>query len=441
MADFTVKQVNTSTGGMGRDFAGTFAASLARLVCSGITGILIARMLGPQTRGEFALILLWSQACGLLAMLGTNEAVSYYATAEPANASRHLRTGLRLCARLLLVAVPLGMLAVRFLLRSTGETARTLAVMLIPFYLPLAVLYALTQGFLQGQRRFRALNSLLVTNDATYCVLAVVAFLSRHAAPPLLLAVLAFAAGSFATAAVALHILLRSGQMEASPHPDSAVNSDVVGRYGRSVAPANWVTLLSSRMDEMVCSQVLSVHDLGIYSVAKTTIVGVNAVPIAFSTVMLPRVVAAHRAGTLRPLMKKSALFTGCCLLAVLVPSLLAMPYLLPLVFGKQFADGILTARLLLTAAAFAGMTEVAITTLKGTNQLRLALSCRAGAVATLFVGLVVLVGPMGLAGVGSACIIAGVVGAAGTWAVVVHTTGRRRPVSEFATAAEVLSA
>ena len=426
---------------MGWDFAGTFATSMGRLVLSGAASILLARMLGPQARGEFALILLWSGAFCLVAMLGTNEAVSYYASAEPARANQHLRTGLRLCVPLVAVTIPIAMLLVRFLLRSTGETARTLAVVLIPFYLPLAVLYAMTQGFLQGQRRFRSLNGLLITNDAIYCILAVLAFLSRGTAPPLLLAVGAFGASSVVTAAIAVRILARSGQFHAQLEPGSITRSHEVCRYGRKVAPANWVTLLGSRLDEMVCSQVLPVHDLGIYSVAKTTIVGISAVPIALSTVLLPRVVAAHRTGTLRPLMKRSALFTACCLFGALIPSLLCVPILLPLVFGEQFADGILTARLLLTAAAFAGMTEVAITTLKGINQLRLALACRAAVVGALFVSLMILARPMGLAGVGTSCIVASVGGAVGTWAVAVHTAGQDKPAVEFTAMEEVLPA
>ena len=434
-----MKRSGTATREMGRDFAGTFGTSMARLVFSGTTSIVLARMLGPRTRGEFALVLLWSWAFGLIAMIGTNEAVSYYVSAEPENANRHLRTGLRLCAGFLAVAIPIAMVLIRLLLRSSSDTARILAVVLVPLYLPLAVLYSLTQGYLQGQRRFRSLNGLLLVNDAVYCALAVAAFLSRRTAPPLLLALGAFAAASVATAAFSLRILLRSGQFDAPAEPQMTWRSGQVGRYGRSVAPASWVTLLNSRLDEMVCSQVLPVHDLGIYSVAKAAIVGITAVPLALSTVLLPRVVGAHRAGAVRPLLKSSALFTACCLLGVLIPSLVAMPRLLPLVFGKQFAAGVPTARLLLVAAAFGGMAEVAITTLKGTNQLRLALVCRLAVVLLLFASLMVLARPLGPAGVAIACIVAS--GAIGTWAVVARTAGRSEPVSGFAAVKEVLPA
>lgn len=436
-----MKRVGTDTREMGRDFAGTFGTSLVRLVLSGVTSILLARMLGPRARGEFALILLWSGVFATIAMVGTNEAVSYYASVEPGNANRHLRTGIRRCIRLLAVTVPLAMFLMGFLLRTTSELARTLAVALVPLYLPVNVLYSLTLGFLQGQRRFGSLNRLLMMNDAVYCVLAVGAFLSQKAGAPLMFAVGAFAASSLATGLVALRILACAGQFAAFAELGVAAGSGVVGRYGRSVAPASWIMLLSARLDEMACSQMLPVHALGIYSVAKTTIVGITAVPLSLSLVLLPRVVDAHRAGVLRSLLKSSALFTACCLLAVLIPSLLLMPLLLPLVFGKQFAEGVLTARLLLIAAAFGGMAEVAITTLKGTNQLRLALACRVAVVVLLFVTLLVLAGPLGLAGVATSCLVAGMAGAIGTWTVVARTAGRVGPATRFSVAKEVLSA
>ena len=67
-------------------------------------------------------------------MVGTNEAVSYYASADPANANRHLRSALRLCVRFLAVTIPIAMLLIPYLLRSATDTARTLAAILIPFF-------------------------------------------------------------------------------------------------------------------------------------------------------------------------------------------------------------------------------------------------------------------------------------------------------------------
>jgi O-antigen/teichoic acid export membrane protein len=61
----------------------TFLTNLTIQVCNLITGVLSARILPPEERGELAAIILWPSILGGLGILGTNWALIREAAAHP----------------------------------------------------------------------------------------------------------------------------------------------------------------------------------------------------------------------------------------------------------------------------------------------------------------------------------------------------------------------
>ena len=60
-----------------RAFAGSFASSAVTQLALVVSGILSARMLGAEARGELALLVLLAAAFGLVGTLGLPLAVTY----------------------------------------------------------------------------------------------------------------------------------------------------------------------------------------------------------------------------------------------------------------------------------------------------------------------------------------------------------------------------
>ena len=73
-----------------------------------VTGILAARLLGPQGRGELAAIQTWPTNFAYLGMLGVADATVYFTAREPRQAGKYLSSATVLT---LLLALPTGALA------------------------------------------------------------------------------------------------------------------------------------------------------------------------------------------------------------------------------------------------------------------------------------------------------------------------------------------
>src|SRR5438105_3237267 len=86
----------------------TFAVNACLALLGLVTGGLLARLLGPQGRGELAAIQTWPTNIASLAMLGLAEATVYFSAREPRQAGRHLSSAMALA---LLVSPPVGLVA------------------------------------------------------------------------------------------------------------------------------------------------------------------------------------------------------------------------------------------------------------------------------------------------------------------------------------------
>ena len=64
--------------GPGRSVVGSLVASGGLQLIVIVSGVLVARSLGPQDRGYFALLVVVSGVCALIGNLGLPAAVTYY---------------------------------------------------------------------------------------------------------------------------------------------------------------------------------------------------------------------------------------------------------------------------------------------------------------------------------------------------------------------------
>src|SRR5579875_3529921 len=74
-------------------FATTGAANFIILATGIATGILSARLLGPEGRGELAAITAFSGTVSALALIGVPNALIYYAARDPERSAGYLATG------------------------------------------------------------------------------------------------------------------------------------------------------------------------------------------------------------------------------------------------------------------------------------------------------------------------------------------------------------
>src|SRR3990172_9028420 len=69
---------------LSRHYLSTVAANGAILLLGVLSGVLAARLLGPETRGELTVIILWPSAVVyILGSLGLHDATTYFAARHP----------------------------------------------------------------------------------------------------------------------------------------------------------------------------------------------------------------------------------------------------------------------------------------------------------------------------------------------------------------------
>src|SRR5215510_5738094 len=110
-----------------RPFASTAAANGALAVVGLVTGMLAARLLGPEGRGQLAAAQAWPWFLVTLGSFGLTEAIAYFVARSPSRARAALATGLLLAVPFTLVAVAAGLWLLPRMLRGQGTEVQQIA--------------------------------------------------------------------------------------------------------------------------------------------------------------------------------------------------------------------------------------------------------------------------------------------------------------------------
>jgi len=141
-----------------------------------VSGVIAARMLGPENRGYLALLILIPTALSQLGSLGLPLAVTYEFSRDERLGRGALRNLARMATGMALTLV-VAHAAILFALMAGREpdvrTAAAITLLIIPA--ESAQLYGL--AILQGRRDFRAFNVLRLLPAVTFSALAIIGFL------------------------------------------------------------------------------------------------------------------------------------------------------------------------------------------------------------------------------------------------------------------------
>jgi O-antigen/teichoic acid export membrane protein len=376
-----------------RPFASTAAANGALSLIGLLTGMLAARLLGPEGRGQLAAAQAWPLFLATLGSFGLTEAVAYFVARAPSRARAALATGLVLAIPFTLAAVVAGVwLLPRALSRQTADVQGV--AMLCLLLVPLLTLSTAPSQALRGVGRYRAWNLLrLVTPLAWLGALLAVQGTGNASISTLALAFI----GATALAAVVTHLY-------AWPTLAGPVLADrgLVRPLLAYSAPTMAATIprwLNLRLDQLIVIALLDARALGLYVVAVAwssaahplaEVVAHNAVPaLAGAKDPWQRARLVYRAGAV------AAIATSVLLLAV-------TPALLPSIFGAEFRAAVPVALVMVLAGAVEAANAVGAECLRGVGRPRAVLFAECVGLAVTVVTLPVLVVLGGI--MGAAC-------------------------------------
>jgi len=320
--------------GFARSVASTAGFNLAATAVGGLGGIIIARVLGPTVRGEYAAVTAWMGVLQLVGGMGQPAAVVYYVAREPPRARDYVATSRTMMLATGFVALVVGVLLAPVL--GHGLPALT-AGYRIAFG---ALIVAFVGGSFTASLQARDLhrwNVVRVIQPVLGLIAIVVLWRLRRLTLDGVMVVIA--------AAMLLQLVWA--------YRDCRHTGLVPGRarvalvrpllsYGIVQIAALTPATLNADLDQLVLSQTVSAADLGRYAVAVS--ISLLPMPLVFAigNVAMPRLAATREVtGATRQLQRLSVLASAGLAVAVLVPLAAVSYWLVPLVFGAAYRGAV----------------------------------------------------------------------------------------------------
>lgn len=384
----------------GRESAAAIViTTYASIAIAGTAGILVARTLGPEGRGELAAIQTWPILLGTLAALGLPEALVYFAAKEPHRAGAYVGTATGIMIASTVIAAGAGYLMLPLLLRQqppdTIEVARA--------YLVVTLLSAGGVSFhaLRGLQRFEVWNLLRLLPAIAWFLIALVAWLQGSTSA----SGLAYASIISAALLVIPFTIAVVRNVSSSVLPDKALVRPLF-RFGLPNLLALLPQTLNLRLDQMLLIMLFPARSVGFYVVAVSWASLSTPVVTSIGTIMFPRI-AAHASMEERATSLQLATRLAVLLTLLVTPMMaLVTPVVLPLLFGQKFNPAVEAALVLVAAAGLSALNVVLQDNLRGCGRPSASLWAEAVGLCFTLPLLLLFLKPFGLMGAALASLV-----------------------------------
>lgn len=334
----------------------TATANVVSVALGSLGGLMLARGLGPTGRGEFAIAWVWPSVVGMLATIGLPQATCYWVSRDPEERDSYLSTCTLLVA---VIAIAVGL--VGYYVSSQVAAASNVIFGLKVFFLtaPLQMVPAVWAGALQATN-VRLWNIVKVIQPIGYVV-----------------GLIAITAAGALTVKSAVIVLVISLGLRAIggvvfvgrcfgrwTKPRGAVVRPLFQFGSKSIAAQAPLTL-NARLDQLVLSVVVPSTAVGQYALAFSLSQLATPFTQAFGEIAFPSM-AASRAGRQEKIKKQALAGSLVVALLVLLPLMLAAPWLIPTIFGAGFSAAVPSFLILAPAGVILAMNRVSESVLRG---------------------------------------------------------------------------
>ena len=345
------EQASTASGwrsAANRSIGGSLFASGSLQLAVIVSGVLVARSLGPEDRGHLALLVLISTLCSLIGTIGLPLAATYYIARDKSHARQIALSLLRpgVVQVVVILVVQTAVLAALVV----DESGRVKAAALISLLLvPGIIAFWYGTAILQGQQRFTAFNILRILPTAAYVAGVVVVFVV-HAAD-LVSVMTVWATAYFVGGFLALGVAVRG--LPTAPADSPPPSRSRLTNFGLKSLLGSMSPIDALRLDQAVVGLFVTPVALGLYVVAQAftnlpRIVAASIGMVAYPQVASQRDSAVGR----RAVWRYFFLGTALCALVVVALEVVAAE-LVTVFFGSEFSDATSIARILILGTFF----------------------------------------------------------------------------------------
>jgi antigen flippase len=371
----------------------SLGASVAVQALNVISGVILARALGPAARGELAAVVLWPGILAAVGGLSCAEGVAYFTARAESSVQATVATALAFSLAQATVLFAVGYAMMPLVLGRYGGGAvlagRLYLVSLPPYFLAQAAM-----AVLQGQQRWVALNLFrVVTTAATVAGFIVLLYAHRVT---VLNATWVYVFVSVLGVTLAFGAVAARGWFGIHPNLKLARS---IAAFGLKAHVGSLAGQANLNLDKAAIAIFLTSRDLGIYSVAVTLSAPLMMIGTSLGTVALPAVAASassrERRRNLAWLVRSSLVLSGITAVVLV----LLVPLLMRAFFGTSFLAGVIIAQVAITAALARSVGYVLAYGLCAFNKPLAPSVGEVIAVLTTVIGLAVLLPTLGLLG------------------------------------------
>jgi O-antigen/teichoic acid export membrane protein len=314
-----------------------------------VSGTLVARLLGVEDRGSFALLALIPTAIALVGVFGLPIAATY----EIARAPRGDGAVIRALAKPALLQASLLTLLHGFVLvclsRTTAYGPAVAAAGLITLPLTAAqIVFTYGQAVLQGQGRLGSFNLLRLAPSVLYALLVVPLFITD--ADGLVGVCTAWLAGYAVAAGGSIFLILRRHNPASVGEAPSV---RVMSRFGIKAFVGSTVPLEAFRVDQAIVAAFLSPRALGLYVVGTAFTNLPRFLAVGAGLVAYPHVAGLRRLADIRRTVWRFFWLTSSACAGFALLLIVLSDWLVPLFFGQEFAQAAGVTQLLLVGVVF----------------------------------------------------------------------------------------
>jgi O-antigen/teichoic acid export membrane protein len=318
--------------GIGRVVARTASYNVASMVAAGLGGVIVARALGPELRGEYTAVTAWTVVLTMVGQLGQPAAACFFVAHQPERARDYVATSRALTLAAGTIVLTASMLLAPLLAHGNGEltTAYRIGFATMAATIPAASYVSALQA-----RDLRRWNTAWVLQPALNLAALIAAWRLRMLT--LDSALIIIAASSLAQLGWAYSRCRTSGL---APGRSRVSLVRPLAGYGAAQIAALTPAALNVYLDQLVLSLVVPAAVLGRYAIAVTCTLLPMPMVTAIGNVAFPRLAAReYLDGQARRMQWLGILGAGVAAAAALVPLDLVAPWLIPHVFGPRYAD------------------------------------------------------------------------------------------------------
>lgn len=329
-----------------------FASNVFILGLNVLTGIIIARFLGPEGRGEQAAMIMWPRFLAYSLTLGIPASLVYYMRKKDEDQGSLYITALYMSVVLGFVAMAVGSVIIPFWMKGYSQEVIEFSIWAL-IMSPIAMLGTINTAALQSREEYHLYNFIRYIPVFATLVLLCGLVLTGYVNP-----FNTSVAYLFPAIPIAIWTTFRLVSRYKMKQKNKVKSSKKLLSYGIRSYGTDVAGTFSGYIDQILVVGLLSPSSLGLYVVSLNLSKMLNTIQSAITSVLFPKASGLQQGEALKLTFKVYRISTVITLIVGAGVFVIA-PYLLILLYGASFVEAVPVFRILIFQTAITSVSWI----------------------------------------------------------------------------------